>query len=88
MLKEIGEENLVHVVIDIASAYVAAGEMLMEKRKLFWSPCAAYCTDNILEDIGDFPIFKSTIQKAKEACVFIYLHAWVLSFSKRNSNNK
>ena len=33
IVEEIGEENVVQVVTDSASAYVAAGELLMEKRK-------------------------------------------------------
>lgn len=44
-VKEIGKENVVQVVNDSASAYVGAGKLLEEKRKiLFWSPCAAHCT--------------------------------------------
>lgn len=57
LVEEIGEENVVQVVTDSASAYVAVGELLMEKRKkLFWSPCAAHCIDNMLEDIGELLI--------------------------------
>ncbi|XP_027907629.1 uncharacterized protein LOC114166942 [Vigna unguiculata] len=51
--EEIGEDNVVQVVTDGASNFVAAGKMLEEKRtKLFWSLCAAHCLDLILEDIG------------------------------------
>ncbi|WOL10273.1 hypothetical protein Cni_G19027 [Canna indica] len=51
MVDEIGEENVVQVVFDSASALVAAGKKLIEKRKdLFWTPCAAHCIDLVLED--------------------------------------
>lgn len=44
MVKEIGKENIVQVVTDIASAYVGAGKLLEEKREnLFWSACVAHC---------------------------------------------
>ena len=44
---------MVPVVTDGASAFVVAGELLMEKRKkLFWNPCAAHCIDLMLKDIG------------------------------------
>jgi Protein of unknown function (DUF 659) len=33
VIEEIGEENIVQVVMDSALAYVCAGELLMEKRK-------------------------------------------------------
>ena len=89
LVEEIGEENVVQVVTDSASAYVAAGELLMEKRKkLFSSPCAAHCIDNMLEDIGELPIFKDTIKKAKQVCVYIYRHAWVLSMFRKYSNKR
>ncbi|XP_061351356.1 uncharacterized protein LOC133296400 [Gastrolobium bilobum] len=53
MVMEIGEENVVQVVTDSASALVSVGQKLMDKRKqLFWSPCAAHCLDLILEDIS------------------------------------
>ena len=74
LVEEIGEENVVQVVTDSASAYVAAGELLMEKsKKLFWSPCAAHCIDNMLEDMGELPIFKDTIKKKLEKFVFIFI---------------
>ncbi|XP_050222226.2 uncharacterized protein LOC126672323 [Mercurialis annua] len=84
LVEEIGQENVVQVVTDSASAYVKAGNLLMEKRKkLFWSPCAAHCIDNILEDIGELLMFKDTINKPREVCVYIYRHAWVLSMFRK-----
>ena len=74
------------VVTDSASAYVEASELLMKKRKkLFWSPCATHCIDNMLEDMGELPIFKDTIKKAREVCVYIYRHAWVLCMFRKFS---
>ena len=74
---------------DSASAYVAIGELLMEKRKkLIWSPCASHCIDNMLEDMGEFPIFKDTIKKAREVCVYIYKHVWVLSLFRKFSKKR
>ncbi|KAJ9561060.1 hypothetical protein OSB04_006220 [Centaurea solstitialis] len=68
MVEEVGEENVVQVVTDNASAYVAAVTsktamnmnmlrlLLMAKRPhLYWSPCAAHCIDLMLEDIGKIP---------------------------------
>ena len=89
VVEEIGEENVVQVVTDSASALVAAGHKLEEKRtKLFWSPCAAHCIDLILEDIGKLPIFHNTISKAKQITIFIYRHAWVLALYRKYSKGK
>ena len=88
-MEEIGEENVVQVVTNSASAYVVMGDLLMEKRKkLFWSPCVAHYINNMLEDIGELPIFKNTIKKAKEVYVYIYRHAWVLSMFRKYSNKR
>ncbi|WOL00998.1 hypothetical protein Cni_G09711 [Canna indica] len=75
MVDEIGEENVAQVVTDSASALVAVGKKLMEKREgLFWTPCAAHCLDLVLEDIGNLPVFFNTIGKAKNITIFIYRH--------------
>jgi len=52
LVEEIGEENVVQVIIDNGSNYVLVDKLLEEKRpNLFWTPCATYCIDFILEDI-------------------------------------
>ena len=51
VLDRVGEENVVQLVIDNATNYKLAREMLMQKRKcLFWTPCATHCLDLMLED--------------------------------------
>ncbi|KAL0916652.1 hypothetical protein M5K25_014180 [Dendrobium thyrsiflorum] len=71
VVEEIGEQLVVQVVTDNASAYKAAGHMLMEKRKhLYWTPCAAHCIDLILEQLGDLPQHKNALSKAKKITKF------------------
>jgi hypothetical protein len=49
----IGPENIVHMVIDNVSNYVAASKLLVEEFPLiFWSPYAAHCINLILQDVG------------------------------------
>ncbi|XP_031276747.1 uncharacterized protein LOC116135180 [Pistacia vera] len=89
VVEEIGEEHVVQVVTDGASNYVAADRMLEEKRRrLFWSPCAAYCLDLILEDIGKITVFYDTIAKAKQVISFVYRHTWVLNLYRKFSKDK
>ncbi|KAL5580609.1 hypothetical protein UlMin_013051 [Ulmus minor] len=89
VIEEIGEDNVVQVVTDSASAYVKAGEMLMAKRKkLFWSPCAAHCLNLILSDIGDISIHKDTICKARKVTVYIYRHSWVLNLMRTHTKGR
>ncbi|CAL0299670.1 unnamed protein product [Lupinus luteus] len=48
----VGAKNIVHIVIDNAANYVAAGRLLERKfPHLFWSPCAAYCVNLMFQDI-------------------------------------
>jgi len=75
VIKEIGEDNVVQVVTDGASNFVAKGKMLEEKRtKVFWFPCVAHCLDLIIEDISQLPTFYNTIANAKKVTTFIYRH--------------
>ena len=86
---EIGEENVIQVVTDSASAFVVAGELLMEKRKkLIWSPCAAHCIDLMLKDIGKLGVHEDTIAKANKLTVYIYRHTWVLNLMREHTKNR
>lgn len=73
IVKEVGE-NVVQIVMDNTANYKAAGEMLMEKRKmLYWTPCAAHCIDLMLEDFEKkIPIHQETIPKGRKITTFIY----------------
>ncbi|KAL0906544.1 hypothetical protein M5K25_025046 [Dendrobium thyrsiflorum] len=89
VVEEIGEQLVVQVVTDNASAYKAAGHILMEKRKhLYWTPCAAHCIDLILEQLGDLPQHKNALSKAKKITKFIYNHSWVLALMRKFSKKK
>ena len=78
VLKEVGEENVVQIVIDNAANYVVAGKLLMERhRHLFWIPCVAHCLDLMLEDLGKIPWIKKCVEQGTNIYKFIYNHAWV-----------
>jgi len=89
VIEEIGEDNVMQVVTDGATNFVAAGMMLEEKRtKLFWSPCAAHCLDLILEDISELLGFYNTMANAQKVTTFIYKHIWDLNLYRKYSNGK
>ena len=53
VVEEIGEENIVQLVIDNEASFKAISMLLIKKRKhLFWSPCAAHYIDLMLKDIA------------------------------------
>ncbi|CAI0400473.1 unnamed protein product [Linum tenue] len=84
IVNKVGEENVVQVVTDNASAYKAAGEKLMRKWKhLFWTPCAAHCMDLMLEDFEKhMPVHKSTISKGRKVTNFIYTRTNLIAMMK------
>ena len=66
VVEEVGEENVVQVVIDNETSFKAAGMLLMEKRKhLFRSPCVAHCIDLMFEDFGSMKQIEETLDQAK-----------------------
>ncbi|XP_043710293.1 uncharacterized protein LOC122659222 [Telopea speciosissima] len=73
-IDEIGEDYVIQVVTDNASNYKLAGKMLMEnRRKLYWTPCAAHCLDLMLEDIGGLKDFKNSLVKHKDALKHLFI---------------
>ncbi|XP_042009179.1 uncharacterized protein LOC121757748 [Salvia splendens] len=89
VVEEIGEEHVVQVVTDNWSNYVAAGKMLMEKRKhLYWAPCAAHCIDLMLKDIGKIPVIQRTIRRAISLVGYIYSHGFTLHLLRTFTKKK
>jgi len=81
IVKRIGEENVVQVVIDNVAKYKAVGQLLMEKRKsLFWTPCVAYCIDLILEDLEKkLEVHQVTISMGRRITSYIYSRTILIS---------
>ena len=52
VIKDIGEANVVQIVIDNGSTFVKVGKLLMKNYNLYWTPCAAHCIDLMFEDIS------------------------------------
>ncbi|CAN1756390.1 hypothetical protein LINPERHAP1_LOCUS6126, partial [Linum perenne] len=84
VVEKAGEENVIQIVTDNASAYKAAEAKLMEKRThLFWTPCAAHCLDLMLEDLEKkLSIHKTTIAKGRKITNYIYGRAMLISMLK------
>ncbi|CAB4313337.1 unnamed protein product [Prunus armeniaca] len=79
VIKEVGPSNVVHIVTDNGSAFVKAGEMMMEQYPIYWTPCAAHCIDLIFEDIGKQGSVANVINKTRKLTSYIYNHGWLLA---------
>lgn len=83
-IEDIGEINVVQVVIDNARVNETAATLLKAKRpSIFWNGCAAHCIDLMLEDIGKLPSINETITQAKTLNVFLYAHTRVLDLMRK-----
>ena len=83
VVEEIGEENIVQLVIDNEASFKAISMLLIKKRKhLFWSPCAAHCIYLMLEDIRSMKQIKETLYQAKMITRFIYNSLKVVNLMK------
>ncbi|CAN4123247.1 unnamed protein product [Withania somnifera] len=84
VIEEMGAENVVQVITQNTPNYQAAGKMLEEKRRnLFWTPCAAYCIDRILEDFVKIKWVRECMEKGQKITKFIYNRFWLLSLMKK-----
>ncbi|KAL9678287.1 hypothetical protein QQ045_016130 [Rhodiola kirilowii] len=72
MVERVGEENVIPVVSDNASNYVAA----------------AHCIDLMLEDIGKISRIKGTIKSAIVLNSYIYNHVGVLNLMRKYTNKR
>ncbi|KAK9927472.1 hypothetical protein M0R45_024653 [Rubus argutus] len=81
---DVGVENVVQVITDTSSSYVYAGRLLMAKyNSLFWSPCASYCINKMLEDISKQEWVCKVLEEARTITRFICSHAWTLSMMRK-----
>ncbi|XP_059435153.1 uncharacterized protein LOC132168095 [Corylus avellana] len=83
VVEEIGEENVVQVITEDTPSYKAAGKMLEEKRrKLFWTPCATYCIDRMLQDFLKIRCVGECMEKGQQITKVIYNQIWLLNLMK------
>ena len=63
VVEEVWVANVVQVIMDNPTNYVAAGRLLCAKDPtIFWTPCAAHCIDLMLEDIGKLEWVQDVVQ--------------------------
>ena len=83
VIKDVGEANVVQIVIDNGSAFVKARKLLMKKYNLYWTPSTAHCIDLMFEDIGKRESVSDLITNARKITNFIYNHGWLLATMRK-----
>jgi hypothetical protein len=89
VVEEVGVHNVVQVITDNATNYVASRRMLEEKhRTIWWTACATHCLDLMLEDIGKIEWVKKIVEQGKRITRYIYNHSWVLNLMRKNNGRR
>eukprot|EP00253_Pinus_taeda_P014426 PITA_14426 len=89
VVMEVGVENVVQVITNNVSNYIATRKMLEKKHHtIWWSPCAAHCLDLMLEDIGKIEWVKKCVEATKSITRYIYNHSWVLNLMRKQTGGK
>ena len=71
------------MITEDTPSYKAAGKMLEEKRrKLFWTPCATYCIDRMLQDFLKIRCVGECMEKGQQITKVIYNQIWLLNLMK------
>ncbi|XP_051127839.1 uncharacterized protein LOC127249185 isoform X2 [Andrographis paniculata] len=84
VVEEMGEVNVVQVITQNTPSYRAAGKMLEERRgTLFWTPCAVYSIDQMLEEFMKLNRVRDCIEKGQKITQFIYNRIWLLNLMKK-----
>ncbi|XP_074559699.1 uncharacterized protein LOC141815646 [Curcuma longa] len=84
VVEEVGEGSVVQVITENTACYKAAGKLLEEKRKtIFWTPCASYCINQILEDFTKIKWVRECLEKGQKITRLIYNHTWLLNLLKK-----
>jgi hypothetical protein len=85
----VGPENIVHMVTDNASNYVAACKLLVKEfPSIFWSPCATHCINLILQDVGKLLLVCSVVDHSSSFTKYIYNHCYPLYLMRKFTEGK
>jgi hypothetical protein len=78
-IEEIGEDEVVQVVINNASNNMGAKKLLFAKQPhIFWTSCGSHTINLMLRGIGSLPRFKKVLEQAKSFAIFVYGHTRTL----------
>ena len=76
--------NVVYVMIDNATNYVAVGRLISQKHKhINWSPCATHYLNLIEKDIGKMDHIAKLVRHVSNVTIFVYNHVALLSWLRK-----
>ncbi|KAG0490564.1 hypothetical protein HPP92_007427 [Vanilla planifolia] len=83
-VKEVGVDNVIQIITDNATSLASAAGLLLKKYpSLFWSPCASYCFERMLEDISKLEWISPALEEASTIAHYIYSNDWMLNMMRK-----
>ena len=84
VIEWVGPLNVVHIVTDNATNYVAAERLISQKHKhINWSPCAVHCLNLIFKDIGKMDHVAELVRHTSKVTIIVYNHVALLSWLRK-----
>ena len=84
VIEWIGPLNVVHIVTNNATNYVAVGRLISYKHKhINWSPCVAHCLNLVFKDIGKMDLIAELVRHALTVTIFVYNQVALLSWLRK-----
>jgi hypothetical protein len=85
----VGPKNVIQIVINNATTYVAAGRMLeLEFCTLHWSPCTAHCLNLMLQDIGKLDEVSDIVLHVAKVTKYVYNHCYALHLMRKHTGGR
>ncbi|XP_020112072.1 uncharacterized protein LOC109726710 isoform X3 [Ananas comosus] len=84
IILEVGAENVVQIITDCRMSNACVGTLLLKKYpSLFWSPCASYMVEKILEDISKLEWANLVLEESNTIARYIYSHPWISNMMRK-----
>ncbi|CAL4959052.1 unnamed protein product [Urochloa decumbens] len=85
VIREVGPENVVQIIADKNINYGSIDKLIMQNyNSIFWSPCASFCINSMLDDFSKIDWVNQCICQAQTITRFIYNNKWVLDFMRKS----
>ena len=83
IIEWVGPSNIVYMVTDNATNYMAAGRLISQKwKQINWSPCNS-CLNLIFKDICKLDHVTELTRHASKVTIFVYNHIALLSWLRK-----
>ncbi|KAL6627172.1 hypothetical protein ACP70R_030898 [Stipagrostis hirtigluma subsp. patula] len=84
VIREVGPENVVQIISDRNINYGNIDKLIMQNyNTIFWSPCASFCINSMLDDFAKIDWVNRCICQAQTITRFIYNNRGVLDLMRK-----